>query len=390
MPRGKFFLRSFFWAYFLLIAHAQAHVVEQFYADYRQGSGVVVVNFDVAYAMPEVRDIPQAPQPKRTWLDEQSDDDHLLLIHEASLYLRSYIQFASDGKPIDYKITFPDFKQKPYPFIKLLNEGAYYTIELTPEITSETPAKLSLRIKDGNFPDLVIANDVAGKITFETVKPTMLLELDSISKPSHVATAPIKETHPEKTSFSTLQLIVLGFRHVIPDGLDHVLFIIGICLMANTIRQLLWQSLVFTLAHALSMALVISKLLPIYSYDISAYIEALIALSIAFIAIESIFFKTTLKWRCALIALFGFIHGLGFAGSLGSTLQFLSADHWIQPLIWANLGIEIAQAILVIACFSLLIYVRKTQSKQLEKSLRTITALTITSFGILWFIDRLP
>lgn len=374
-PRGKFSILTLILTSLalLLSVSVKAHTVEQFYADYRQGSGTVEINFDVAYAVPEIRDIPEAPQPKRSWLVQQTDQQHHKLQQEAELYLLNYIHFELNGKLIDHKISFPEFDQKPYPFIKLLNEGAYYRIKLTPNIPPHSTGQLSLRIKDGAFPNLIVARHNDQATSFETIEPKMALKLDHFDNSS-----------------STLELIILGFRHVIPEGLDHVLFIIGICLMASSVRLLLYQSLIFTAAHALSMALVISQIFPIYSYGISTYIEAIIALSIAFIAIENLFFRSALKWSFTIIAIFGFIHGLGFAGSLGSTLQFLNADNWITPLIWANVGIEIAQAILVITTFIILLYIRNNHSPKIEKNLRITTSLVIATFSLVWFLQRLP
>lgn len=385
MTRGKFFLFSITVCYLSLVGFVKAHTVEQFYASYDQGSGVVVVNFDLAYAMPEVRDEPNAPQPLRDWLVAQSDDRHKSLRQEAERYLRSYIQFESNNEVLNLSINFPDFKTTPYDFPKLLNAGAYYNIELIPEITPGK--KISVRVKEGGFPNLLIANEVDGEYLFETIKPTELLELASLIAHAEVDGSKGKAL---EVSFSTWQLLVLGFRHVIPDGLDHVLFIIGMCLMAASVRQLLWQSLVFTLAHSLSMALVVSQVFPIYSYWVSGYIEAVIALSIAFIAVESLVMKNDFKWRCLAISLFGFVHGLGFAGSLGSTLQFISIDHWVVPLVLANMGIEIAQALLVIGCFILLLYLKRSKSAHLEKCFRSLTSVAIACTGVVWFLQRLP
>jgi hypothetical protein len=368
-----------------VVGFAKAHSVEQFYASYESGSGVLVVNFDVAYAMPEVRDVPEAPQPLRGWLVSQSDEQHRNLRKEAELYLRSYIQFESDAESVEFRISFPDFESTPYDFPKLLNAGAYYNIQLIPVLVSDKA--VAVRVKEGEFPNLLVANKVDGEFRFETVKPKEFLELGNFS--SERENIWDKDKKPE-VSFSTWQLFVLGFEHVIPDGLDHILFIIGMCLMATSVRQLLWQSLAFTFAHSLSMALVVSQLFPIYTYWIAGYIEAIIALSIAFIAVESFVMKSDFKLRCLMISVFGLVHGLGFAGSLGSTLQFLSADHWFVPLVLANVGIEIAQVILVIGCFSLLIYLKKTQSLRLTKQIRLFVALGIACTGVIWFIQRLP
>lgn len=384
MIRGKFFLSLWITFYLTFTGIIRAHTIEYFYSSYENGSGVLVVNFDVAYAMPDVRDVQEAPQPLRSWLVSQTDKSHAKLRDEAERYLRSYLEFESGGKSVVFDVKFPDFKTDPHDFPKLINAGAYYRVQLIPETI--VGARVSILVKEGQFPDLLVAHKIDGQFDFRSVATTELLELESfISKEDIGAYKKVPEV-----SFSIWQMLVLGFKHVIPDGLDHVLFIIGLCLMAGNFRQLLWQSLVFTIAHTLSMALVISQIFPIYAFWISEYIEAIIAISIAFIAVESLVMKSAFKWRCVVISLFGFVHGLGFAGSLGSTLQFLSVDHWLIPLVLSNLGIEIAQALLVIGCFSLLFYLKKTQRPDLEKHFRSIAALAIAITGLIWFIQRLP
>jgi len=383
LTRAKALIYSCLLFLVALSTQTRAHIVEQFYADYHKGSGELILNFDVSYAIPEIRDIAEAPQPTRNWLLEQNDEQHHLLRKEAALYIDQYLLFQIDGIPVNYKILFPDFEEKPYPFIELLNQGAYYTIKLIPNIPENTSGKLSIKVKPEKAPNLLIAFKTNNQATFKTINPQMTEQLDQL-------TSSIVPASTDTPAFSTFELLILGFRHVIPDGLDHVLFIIGICLLAQSLRQLLWQSLVFTIAHAFSMALVISQVIPVYSSQVSSYIESLIAISIAFIALEGLWLQTGTKRRFILIAIFGLIHGLGFAGSLGSSLQFLSADHWITPLIFANLGIEIAQAALVLTTFTLLIYLKRTLSIHYNKNLRLTIALSIACFGIIWFFQRLP
>jgi hypothetical protein len=381
----KFFLSVWMACYLGISGHVSAHTIEQFYASYENDSGVVVVNFDVAYAMPDVREDAEAPQPMRDWLVSLSDHEHANLKSEAELYLRSYLHFQAGGENVDFEIRFPDFMVTPYAFPKLMNAGAYYTVELIPQVAGNKV--ITLAVKDGEFPKLLVANKVNSEFQFNTLETKGSLELKDFLP---FAGSGENSDELSEVSFSTWQLLILGFKHVIPDGLDHVFFMIGLCFIATSIKQLLWHSLTFTLAHSLSMVLVISKLLPIHTFWISGYIEAVIALSIAFIALESLVMKSALKWRYLVIFLFGFVHGLGFAGSLGSTLQFLSADHWLLPLLLANVGIEIAQAILVVASFSLLYYLKKAEFTQLEKQIRFLSAIAIAYIGLLWFFDRLP
>ncbi len=391
MSKAKFLATSVIALVLTFSSFVKAHIVEQFYTSYEPESGLLLVNFDVAYAMPDIRDVVEAPQPKREWLVQQSDARHSSLRNEAEHYLRSYVQFEFNGDMLDFRVEFPDFDQTPYDFPKLLNSGAYYNVRLIPVLKkslSDSNHKFIVSVKDGVFPNLLIAHEKEGEEIFKTIKPSEQLDLNDFFPQKRLTKHEQHET--TEVSFSAWSLLVLGFEHVIPEGLDHILFIIGMCLIAANVRQLLWQSLVFTVAHTLSMGLVVSQVLPVYSYVISNYIEAIIALSIAFIAVESIVTNKYLKWRYLIIGVFGFVHGLGFAGALGSTLQFLRAEDWVAPLIFANIGIEIAQVFLVIACFGTLLYLKKTQSVKFVRVFRSLIAISIACCGLIWFFLRLP
>lgn len=387
-------LAVFFSGIFCLVfSEVRAHSIEQFYASYEPKSGVLLVNFDVAYAMPDVRDVPEAPQPLRAWLIEQDEVTHKILRDEAEKYIRSYLHFlTNEGDLVHYEVEFPDFKLQPNSFPVLLNKGAYYNVLLRPDTTDVKG--LGVRLYNGDFPNLLIAYQEAGMQMYVTVEPANFQRLEDFiaHEGGQIALDGDKENKEDSSegNFSVWSLVVLGFKHVIPDGLDHILFIIGMCLMASNVRHLLWQSLVFTVAHTLSMGLVISQILPIYDHGLSSYIEPVIALSIAFIAVEGLVVSSHLKWRLFSITIFGLVHGLGFAGALGSKLQFLRADDWIIPLALANVGIEIAQAFLVILCLILLFYMRKSVSVKWALAIKSIIALSIACTGLIWFFQRLP
>ena len=351
----------------LLSSTLSAHQVEQFYAE--QKDQIITIQFDVAYSMHRTSEDLNAPQPKREWLLKQSSEQHLLLKQEAESYLRKYLSICSEGKPIDFTLHFPDFDTSPPSFISLLNQGAYYRIQLKPKKNTSSPIKP--KIIAANSPKLLLTKKSGDDTTYTTYSP------------------PEKDITPISGKGVETNTLIIGFNHVIPDGLDHILFIIGICLSAPCLRQLLWQSLTFTIAHAFSMALIISKTYPIYSYPIASFIEPIIALSISFIAIETIFQRNKHSYRYLIIAVFGLIHGCGFAGSLGSSLQSLNTNEWIIPLIIANVGIELAQAVLLLCSFSLLVLLKNKLEKKKYKILIHSLAITISIVGIIMFFQRL-
>lgn len=355
---------------------ASAHVAEQFYSSFDEDREVLKVNFDIGYAIAEDRDNPDTAQPRRSWLLERSDTEHESFRLEAEGYLRKYISFISNGDEVEYGVRFSDFDSSPVSFPKLLNEGAYYTVELIPR--RHKLGGLAIKVTNKAAPKLVVAFGSGDKMDFRLLEESdgalMLLEA------------------PEIGAFERYGAVIgIGLRHVIPEGLDHILFIIGICLSAHGFRNLLVQSLLFTLAHSISMVFVISGWLRVYSYGGSSWIEPLIALSISFIAVEALLKRKSGKYRYAVIASFGLIHGLGFAGSMGSSLQAITPDggHWITALLWANLGIELAQAILVIVVSGLFYAIGRTHYRDDERNFKMVTALALGITGLVMFFQRL-
>src|SRR5258705_12839625 len=104
----------------------------------------------------------------------------------------------------------------------------------------------------------------------------------------------------------------LGFQHIIPNGLDHILFVAGLCLLSTKVKTILWQATAFTLAHSITLALSMKNII----VAPPAIVEPIIALSIMFVAIENLLIKELKPWRIAIVLLFGLIHGMGFASSL--------------------------------------------------------------------------
>lgn len=104
----------------------------------------------------------------------------------------------------------------------------------------------------------------------------------------------------------------LGFTHILPGGLDHVLFVLGLFLLAPMWRPVLAQVTTFTLAHSITLGLALYGAVSVSR----AIVEPLIALSIAYVAVENLVTTELKPWRLALVFLFGLLHGMGFAGVL--------------------------------------------------------------------------
>jgi hypothetical protein len=127
--------------------------------------------------------------------------------------------------------------------------------------------------------------------------------------------------------------IEFGFRHIIPEGPDHMLFVVALILNARGWVSLLVQVTTFTVAHTITLGLAATGLVEAPA----SIIEPMIALSIAVLAVEAIFFREANVWRLPVIFAFGLCHGLGFGSLMKAYLE--SADLWVG-LAGITIGVE--------------------------------------------------
>ena len=137
--------------------------------------------------------------------------------------------------------------------------------------------------------------------------------------------------------------VTIGIGHILPDGADHILFVLAVFLASVRTRALVIQISAFTVAHTVTLALAATGLIS----PSAAIVEPLIAFTIAFVAIENLVFRRMTAWRPAVVFAFGLIHGLGFAGFFGK-LGLPPGQFW-SALIGFNLGVEIGQLVVILA-----------------------------------------
>lgn len=174
--------------------------------------------------------------------------------------------------------------------------------------------------------------------------------------------------------------VTAGVEHIIPKGLDHILFVLGLAFSSLIIVSLLWQVTAFTLAHSITLILAALGLIKAPSI----IVEPLIALSIAWIAIENCLFKTTNKWRPLIVFGFGLLHGLGFAAVLSE--YGLPKSDLIASLLAFNIGVEIGQ-LMVLFTAGLCIWFIKDKPWY-RRNVQIPASLLIALVGIYWFIER--
>ena len=177
------------------------------------------------------------------------------------------------------------------------------------------------------------------------------------------------------------QYFVLGYTHILPKGLDHILFVLGIFLLSPRVKTMLLQVTAFTVAHSITLGLSIYGLVSLPS----RVVEPLIALSIAYVAIENLVTRELKPWRLALVFMFGLLHGLGFAGVLREL--GLPRGEFVTGLLTFNLGVEGGQ-LTVIAVAMLVVWPFKTKGWYRHRVVIP-ASLLIAAIGIYWTITRL-
>ncbi|MFK7856719.1 MAG: HupE/UreJ family protein [Granulosicoccus sp.] len=177
-----------------------------------------------------------------------------------------------------------------------------------------------------------------------------------------------------------IDYLIYGFTHILPYGLDHILFVIGLCLLSMKLRPLLWQISAFTLAHTITLGLSIHGLINIPS----SIVEPLIALSIAYIGIENCLLSKMNSWRIVIVFLFGLLHGMGFAGVLGDI--GLSANAFVTALISFNIGVELGQLTIIGLVFIVTLAIR--QRSWYRSRVVIPCSLVLSIVGLYWTFER--
>lgn len=175
--------------------------------------------------------------------------------------------------------------------------------------------------------------------------------------------------------------VVAGFEHIIPLGIDHILFVLGLFFFSLRLRPLLFQVTAFTLAHTITLALA--------SLDIvrvpGSIVEPLIAASIVYVGIENILGRENLRARTALVFGFGLLHGLGFASVLGDF--GITAERFGVALVGFNIGVEFGQ-LAVIGLAYLAVGLWFGTRDWYRPYIAIPASLAISAIGAYWVVER--
>lgn len=208
--------------------------------------------------------------------------------------------------------------------------------------------------------------------------------------PADAELAPLlNELGEERSALSTFGLYIkIGMGHILPGGLDHILFVLALFLASSRTRSLLIQITAFTVAHTVTLGLAANGVIA----PDASIVEPFIAFTIAFVAVENLFFKEMTRWRPLIVFAFGLVHGLGFAGFFGE-LGLPAGQFW-SALLGFNVGVEIGQLSVVAGAFILAALLRQRlaaagYAHTYRRYVVVPVSLLIALTGLWWALQRL-
>jgi HupE / UreJ protein len=192
----------------------------------------------------------------------------------------------------------------------------------------------------------------------------------------------VQELERMSEATAAWEYLKLGYTHILPFGLDHILFVLSLCLLSARLKPVLWQATAFTLAHSVTLGLSMYHIIN----PIAHVVEPLIALSILYVALENIFSPRLKAARIGIVFLFGLIHGMGFAGSLSQ--MGLPQHAYLLSLIMFNAGVELGQMTFIILVYFLLARNFGNRSNYRKIIVIPLSAVIVCIAGI-WTIQRI-
>jgi hydrogenase/urease accessory protein HupE len=276
------------------------------------------------------------------------------------------LRLEADGRPMTWTLqSFPTAEQ-----ILALSarqgEADRYPVMMNAKFIATIPAgthKLVLR-----FPEALgtVFTNLRKGMEFQTVMAV------SKNEPGEFQIGDGPAPGDDQTVFT---LLADGFGHVIPEGWDHCLFMLAMFLGATSLRQALGRSLVFTLGHSLTLSAVAVG----WIGNPGAWIEPFIALTIGLGALMAYRGNATNRQMLVVPAVFGLVHGLGFAAAVAERLKDWDTGSIVRILIGFNVGVELAQMAVIIASAALLWLIIRAGLN--ETKVRRTLCLTIATAG---------
>lgn len=381
-------IRHILLALFLAIIPAAAHQVDSVELELLQTEGKWKLEglLDIAYMLPESRGMEDAPPLFRKDVMAAAPETHARYTREAEKMMRKLLKLEYKGKELKWEIRFPDFEKSP--LVLPPEEGGWALMKA--EITTPAlpgPGNLTAYWRDDLQSELIVIVEEAEMIGLFPISSGMSAVLLKVAEGENAPSA--TPTGAERTE----SWVVSGYGHVIshdflravsqlraPEGLDHLLFILGLFLLAPRFKPLMAQSLIFTFAHSITLALAILGVISLPSQ----LVEILIAASIAWIGIENLIVRKLKPSRLYLVFGFGLLHGMGFASMLREKIGDISGKDLTLPLIGFNVGVELAQ-LTVLAVAALILWPLRKWTAKIQAGGSALIALA----GLFWMLERI-
>jgi HupE / UreJ protein len=179
----------------------------------------------------------------------------------------------------------------------------------------------------------------------------------------------------------SLPYVGLGFRHIIPEGIDHVFFVLGLFFLSRSIVALFWQITAFTVAHSLTFGLALYGVVEVPARAV----EVTVALSISFIAVENLLTARLSFWRPFVVFAFGLVHGLAFAHTFRE--EAVPHENLMAALFSFNVGVELGQ--LAVVGVALLIVASFWQRTWYRNKVAMPASALIAVTGLYWAVERM-
>ena len=279
------------------------------------------------------------------------------------------VRVRFDDQPAPFDVAFPDY-------------GTPRATEADIPTVLGLTARLAGRIPEGASDVGFFASRAFGEVHLTVVDAARdterraILEAGARSDPFDLTAAPPPLTRAEVAG----QYARLGFIHIVPEGTDHILFVLGLFLLSARLRPIAWQVTAFTVAHAATLTLAAFDLMTLPP----RVVEPLIALSIVYVAVENVLTDRMTRWRPPVVFGFGLLHGLGFAGVLGEL--GLPEQERLLALVSFNAGIELGQLAVIAAAALFLGWFRAAPWYRTRLVVPVSAGMALT--GLVWAVER--
>ena len=280
------------------------------------------------------------------------------------------LRLEADGKPVGWKIEIFPTAEQILAQSGRQGEADRYPVMMNAKLTAAVPAgtqKLVLR-----FPDALgtVFTNLRKGMEFQTVMAV------SKNEPGEFQIGDGPTPADNQTSYA---LLADGFGHVLPDGWDHCLFMLAMFLGAASLRQALGRSLVFTLGHSITLSAVALG----WVGNPGAWIEPFIALTIGLGGLMAYRGTATNRQMLIVPAVFGLVHGLGFAAAVSDRLKDWDNGSIVRILVGFNIGVELAQIAVILMSAALLWTILRTGVSETKVRRSLCLAVAIIGFGVM-------